>query len=283
MSTSALLSAAQSRVEEALHGHLNRLESNNIAPLLIEAMRYSVLNGGKRIRAALVYAAADSVPSKLPADAWDDIACAIEMIHAYSLVHDDLPAMDDDNYRRNLPSCHVKYGEAVAILTGDALQAHAFEILAHCQTLPVQLRTEVMCIITKAIGSDGMAGGQTMDILATERDSITPEHLRTIYQAKTGQLIRASILSGACEQKDTEQCRALDKFSDYIGLGFQIKDDLIDIHTDMHKPNLSYPKIIGEDATKAELEQLHLDALNAIKPYPNTKALRILADYIIKR
>lgn len=283
MNVPSLLGRAKSRVENALKSRLGRLDSDSPRQVLVDAMCYGTLGGGKRIRAALVYAAAESAPNKLPASAWDDVACAIEMIHAYSLIHDDLPAMDNDQYRRGQPSCHAKYGEALAILAGDALQAYAFEILSQSESIPAHVRTTVMHTIAKAVGAGGMVGGQVMDILAAERYPVSAQYIRETHRAKTAQLIKASIMSGACEQTDATQVDALEEFSECIGLGFQIKDDLLDAKSAGQKMEPCYPGVVGIDNARRELAQLHRDALLALEPYPQTKSLRVLADYMVER
>ncbi|MGB5276228.1 MAG: (2E,6E)-farnesyl diphosphate synthase [Gammaproteobacteria bacterium] len=263
---------------------------------LIEAMRYSVIGGGgKRIRPAMVYAAGEA--TGVDQDILDTPACAVEMIHAYSLIHDDLPAMDDDDLRRGQATCHVAFDEATAILAGDALQTHAFAILA-ASNLGVddRRRLQMITLLASATGSEGMAGGQAIDIAAVGH-SLTLEELEAMHRLKTGALIKASILLGAmCGPEVSEdELTLLGRYADCIGLSFQIQDDILDVVGDtetlgkpigsdekMHKP--TYPSILGLDASrKLALEQhdralAHLQTLDA-----RANKLRQLSAYIIER
>ncbi len=263
---------------------------------LTEAMHYSVIGGGgKRIRPAMVYAAGEAMD--VDQRILDTPACAVEMIHTYSLIHDDLPAMDDDDLRRGQPTCHKAFDEATAILAGDALQAHAFEILA-ASNLQVndRRRLEMITLLATASGSDGMAGGQAID-LAAVGNTLTLEQLEAMHRLKTGALIRASILLGAmCSPTVTEdELAMLGHYADCIGLSFQIQDDILDVIGDtetlgkprgsdekMQKP--TYPSILGLDASrKLALEQheLALSHLETLGARANT--LRQLSAYIVER
>jgi len=245
---------------------------------LHRAMRYAVLGGGKRLRPLLVYASGSAFGAA--PQALDAAAAAVEMIHAYSLIHDDLPAMDDDALRRGRPTCHVVFGEAMAILAGDALQALAFERLAHDDALPVEpaRRLEMLCTLARACGSQGMAGGQAFD-LAAVGGSLGAAELERMHVHKTGALIRASVRLGAiaagCD--DRALLDTLDRYGHAIGLAFQIRDDLLDIEaaTDQlgktagkdaaaRKP--TYPSVIGIDASRSELTRLTDVALEALTP-----------------
>jgi len=284
----------QRRVDNALELCLpdTRTQKHN----LVEAMRYSVIGGGgKRIRPAMVYAAGEALG--VDQDILDIPACAVEMIHTYSLIHDDLPAMDDDDLRRGQPTCHKAFDEATAILAGDALQAQAFEILA-ASNLPVNDRRllEMIALLATASGSDGMAGGQAID-LAAVGSKLTLQELEAMHRLKTGALIRASILLGAiCSAVVTEdELTMLARYADCIGLSFQIQDDILDVVGDteilgkprgsdekMQKP--TYPSILGLDASKKlALEQheqalLHLETLDE-----RADTLRQLSAYIVER
>ena len=284
----------QQRVDNALELCLpdTRTQKHN----LVEAMRYSVIGGGgKRIRPAMVYAAGEALG--VDQDILDIPACAVEMIHTYSLIHDDLPAMDDDDLRRGQPTCHKAFDEATAILAGDALQAQAFEILT-ASNLPVndRYRLEMIALLAIASGSDGMAGGQAID-LAAVGSKLSLQELEAMHRLKTGALIRASILLGAmCSAVVTEdELTMLARYADCIGLSFQIQDDILDVVGDteilgkprgsdekMQKP--TYPSILGLDASKKlALEQheqalLHLETLNE-----RADTLRQLSAYIVER
>jgi len=236
------------------------------------AQRYSVLGPGKRIRPALVYATAETLG--LPLDRVDAAACAVELIHCYSLVHDDLPAMDDDDLRRGRPTCHRQFDEATAILAGDSLQVLAFHLLASHPGLPTDAAMRVRIIDTLAIasGTAGMAGGQALD-LAAEGGSLTLADLEQLHALKTGALIRASVLMAAhCRPGlGPHQLSALAVFGDLVGLAFQVQDDILDVEGDVQvigKPPGSdkargmptYPAIAGLEVARARVSQLHDEA-----------------------
>jgi geranylgeranyl pyrophosphate synthase len=236
------------------------------------AQRYSVLGAGKRIRPVLVYATAETLG--LPLDEVDAAACAVELIHAYSLVHDDLPAMDDDDLRRGRPTCHKAFDEATAILAGDSLQVLAFKLLASHERLPAdgRVRVRLIDVLADASGTAGMAGGQALD-LAAEGGSLTVADLERLHALKTGALIRASVLMAAlCRPGlDADQLSALRIFGDRVGLAFQVQDDILDVEGDVQvigKPPGSdeargmptYPAIAGLEAARARVRQLHEEA-----------------------
>lgn len=263
---------------------------------LHQAMRYAVLGGGKRLRPLLVYAA--GAIAGCDGASLDVPACAVELIHAYSLVHDDLPAMDDDALRRGRPTCHVAFGEAMAILAGDALQALAFDILAGDDTPGVDAATRVdmLRVLGAACGSTGMAGGQAMDLAAIGRtlDLAALEHM---HACKTGALIRASVrlgaLAGGCRDADTLD--ALDRYARATGLAFQVRDDILDVEGDStqigktagkdaaaDKP--TFPSILGMAASRARLAELVDTALAALADLGDEAAsLRQLARYTAER
>ncbi|MGD2159938.1 MAG: (2E,6E)-farnesyl diphosphate synthase [Gammaproteobacteria bacterium] len=263
---------------------------------LIEAMRYSVIGGGgKRVRPAMVYVAGEAMGAD--PDMLDIPACAVEMIHAYSLIHDDLPAMDDDDLRRGQPTCHKAFDEATAILAGDALQAHAFGILA-ADTLQIEdrRRLDMITLLAAASGFDGMAGGQAID-LAAVGDTLSLQELEAMHRLKTGALIRASILLGAmCSPAATdEELAVLGRYADCIGLSFQIQDDILDVIGDteilgkpkgsdekMQKP--TYPSILGLDASRQLALEQHEQALSQLETLGDrAEALRQLSAYIVER
>jgi geranylgeranyl pyrophosphate synthase len=263
---------------------------------LFEASAYSLTRGGKRVRPALVYAAAHAIDShSLSSEAVDYLACAVEMIHAYSLVHDDLPAMDDDELRRGQPTCHIAFGEGTAILVGDALQARAFELLADAPGLSADARLELVRLLSAASGARGMVGGQAIDIAAVERQ-IDATQLETMHALKTGALIRASVAIGAVAAgASTEQLEALDDYADAVGLAFQICDDVLDATGDSdtlgkqagadaanHKPN--YVSLLGLEEARSRTESLLEDALLALEGFGDSAwLLRELASYIVYR
>ena len=220
--------AVRAAIEEALAGFLP--SRSPIAQRLVDAMRYAALGGGKRLRPMLTCASCMAFGGQLE-DALPP-ACAVELIHAYSLVHDDLPAMDDDALRRGKPSCHAAYGEAVAILTGDALQTLAFEVLAGAQAGSAANRAAAVSLLAQAVGWHGMVGGQAFD-MASEGQRLSLAELKALHAAKTGALISAAVQIGALFADASEAQRAVAKtFGDRIGLGFQIIDDVLDVVSD---------------------------------------------------
>ena len=263
---------------------------------LHRAMRYAVLGGGKRLRPMLVYAAGavfGAAPEKL-----DAVAAAVEIIHAYSLVHDDLPAMDDDSLRRGLPTCHVMFGEAMAILAGDALLALAFEVLANDPLLDVDAATRLDMLRTlgAACGSHGMAGGQAFDLAAVGM-AIDAVDLERMHVYKTGALIRASVRLGARAAgcSDAATLAALETYGHSIGLAFQIRDDLLDIEAgtgqlgktagkDAAANKPTYPTILGVATSRDRLAALTRAALVAIEPLGAAATpLRELARFVAER
>ena len=247
MTFAEYLEARRADVESALDGFLAKAPA--VPPVLAEAMRYSLLGGGKRLRPLLVIASAEGVAQAIGAseaaarDAAMPAACAVEMIHTYSLIHDDLPSLDDDGLRRGRPTSHVVYGEGMAILAGDGLQSEAFRLLArepigYHPTL-MQRKLKVLSIIAEAAGAPGMVGGQAIDLsvvgaataqaVALRMSPLTPESLKDMHARKTGALIRASVAAGAVMGGATDSLfAALDQYGTEIGLAFQIVDDILD-------------------------------------------------------
>jgi farnesyl diphosphate synthase len=281
------------RAEQALD---HRLPPADQSPAdLHRAMRYAVLGGGKRLRPLLVYAAAQALGEDGPQ--LDAAACAVELIHAYSLVHDDLPAMDDDALRRGRPTCHVVFGEAMAILAGDALQALAFEILAEDTTRQTSPETGMAMLRTlgRACGAEGMAGGQALDLAAVGQP-LTLAQLEHMHACKTGALIRASVQLGALAAGgDADVLLALDDYASAVGLAFQVRDDILDVEgestvigktagKDAAAGKPTFPSIIGLDASRARLTELTDIALRAIAPLGERGALlEELARYAAER
>jgi farnesyl diphosphate synthase len=263
---------------------------------LHRAMRYAVLGGGKRLRPLLVYATGNAFGA--PLDRLDATAAAVEIIHAYSLVHDDLPAMDDDDLRRGRPTCHVAFGEAMAILAGDALQALAFEVLAHDAALDVDANTRVgmLRVLATACGSHGMAGGQAFDLAAVGQ-RLDAAELERMHAYKTGALIRASVRLGALAAgvRDAATLDALERYGHAVGLAFQIRDDLLDVEAgtetlgktagkDAAAAKPTYPAILGIDASLAELSRLTDEALEAIAPLgASARSLADIARFVAER
>ena len=260
------------------------------------AMRYGVLGPGKRIRPALVYATAETLA--VPLDRVDPPACAVEMIHAYSLVHDDLPAMDDDDLRRGRPTCHRAFDEATAILAGDSLQVLAFKVLASDgEAAPdASTRVRLMEILADASGTAGMAGGQALD-LGAEGRRLGVAEIERIHALKTAALIRASVLMAACcaPTLDAHGLETLGSFGSAVGLAFQIQDDLLDIEGDVAltgRPTGSdearamptYPAVAGSEAARARVRELHAEASRILERYGwHRGPLADLADWLLTR
>ena len=291
---SARLAAYQARVETALDRWLpaatDKPESLN------EAVRYSVFGGGKRVRPVLVYAGGEAFNAE-PA-ALDGCACAVEMIHTYSLIHDDLPAMDDDDLRRGRLTCHKAYNDATAILAGDALQALAFQVLAQDPgiTVPAGQRLRMIDTLAQAAGPGGMTGGQAIDLEAENRKLGLAE-LQNMHSRKTGALIRASVELGAlCSGTvDVQQFQNVSRYADCIGLAFQIHDDVLDIESDtetLGKPQGSdlernkstYPDLLGLDGAKRAAREMLDEALEHLSGFDEkADMLRQIALYIVNR
>lgn len=265
----------------------------NIEPLYT-AMRYSLLGGGKRLRAMLVYASYESIQRTSAPSSCDSLAQALECIHAYSLIHDDLPAMDDDDLRRGKPSSHIKFGESTAILAGDALQTLAFECLADSGLNAAQMAA-CLKVLASASGAAGMVGGQFYD-LQSEGRQLNQHQLQNLHQLKTGALIRASIQLGAiAANADTNTLQQLDTFATKVGLAFQVIDDILDIEGDaelLGKPigadigldKATYPALMGLEAAKAYAQTLREQALASLQTLDiDACRLQQLADYIIIR
>ena len=294
MSFAENLAIYQSRVEQALDYWLPKSE---IQPhTLHEAMRYAVLGQGKRIRPALVYSG--GVAFGVNPEVLDGPACAVEMIHAYSLIHDDLPAMDDDDLRRGKPTCHVAFNEATAILAGDALQALAFHVLAHDNNIKINNEHRIIMIdkLAVASGSRGMAGGQAIDLEAVGK-KLNIMELENMHIHKTGALIRASVELGAlsCPDIKIAELEQVSHFDKCIGLAFQVQDDILDIESDtetLGKPQGSdmarnkptYPELLGLKGAKDVARNLHIEALASLKNFDEkADMLRGIADYIVNR
>lgn len=285
------------RVELFLQSHMP--QTDELPEALHEAMRYAVLNGGKRVRAALVYASGQAAVqnvelSAMQLKALDHAAAAVELIHAYSLVHDDLPCMDNDDLRRGKPTVHKAYDEATAMLVGDALQPLAFELVAAMPIAPA-LIIQAITALAKAAGSRGMVGGQAIDCASVDQQ-LNLEQLRQMHKLKTGAMLEVSVLLGGIVVGASSSIRqALYDYAQAIGLAFQVMDDVLDVTADTatlgktagkdaadNKP--TYVSIIGLDESKQLLSELKSQAHQAILPLGNgAQHLALLADFIVDR
>ena len=281
-----------SRLEKLFKPYLQNVTSIDLR----NAMEYTYLSGGKRLRPLLVYATGSIFNA--PFECLDLPATAVELIHTYSLIHDDLPCMDDADLRRGKPSCHKVFGDAIAVLTGDALQTLALQILAtHPSPLKAERRLQMMTVLTEACGPFGMVDGQALDITVMNDDVIQSDLLEQIYHLKTGELITASIELGRLASKDNDDFnrKALFEFGTKIGLAFQIQDDILDVEAvtehlgkqvgiDELNNKLTYVKIHGIEKAKDKVESLFEDALQCINYLGNrAQLLRELSANILKR
>lgn len=294
MSITEFIQQCQQRTDRALEQVLP--QSKGEAARLHEAMRYSVFNGGKRIRPALVYATASAFNGA--PEHCEDAACAVELIHSYSLIHDDLPAMDDDKLRRGKPTCHIAFDEATAILAGDALQTLAFEVLVNSNNAHTTEHNKLKMIRTLAesSGASGMVAGQAID-LGSIGKQLNLDQLIQMHNCKTGALITASVTLGALCTNDAtpEQLEALKRYAIHIGLAFQIKDDILDVEGDTQtlgkqqgadeaRDKPTYTSILGLDQARIEARQQHQTALDALAIFGSeADYLRQLADFVIGR
>ena len=282
----SLLGSYQKRINQTLEGLLPSDDS-----ILSEAMRYSVLNGGKRLRPILVYLSSEL--GEANRDSIDTLAGSIELIHCYSLIHDDLPSMDDDDLRRGNPTTHKKYDEATAILAGDALQPLAFELISNLDTSDSNKITIVNCL-ANACGYLGMVGGQIKDIHSKEIKTV--HDLDIMHSQKTGRLIQASLeTSGILSGLDQKDLEALNKYGEKIGLAFQIQDDIIDIESpssisgkdqgsDINQNKITYPSIVGLEESRTRARELASEAKEMLHlSHKNADNLHKLADYIVQR
>lgn len=281
-----LLGSYQARVNQKLEVLLPHDDS-----ILTSAMRYSVLNGGKRLRPILAYLTAELNDTE--AEYMDTLASSLELIHCYSLIHDDLPAMDDDELRRGNPTTHKKFDEATAILAGDALQPLAFELISTIKTTD-RNKVQMINSLSKACGYLGMVGGQIKDINSNQIKDV--ESLDSMHSEKTGRLIQASIeTAGILSGLSASDIESLKEYGGKIGLAFQIQDDIIDIESpasvsgkdqgsDIGKDKTTYPSLVGLEASKVRTHELSKDAKKILQPInKNTDNLDKLADYIVSR
>ena len=290
----AYLEERKALIDRALEDFLPGAGSD--PPLILQAARYSLFAGGKRIRAILCLAAAEAVGER--AETVMPAACALEMIHTYSLIHDDLPAMDNDDYRRGKPTSHKVFGEAMAILAGDALLTEAFCLLALRQRAPGIPPERVLAVvqeIAEAAGFRGMVAGQALDILA-QNEKIGMEGLHEIHRLKTGALLRVSLRTGAIlAGAGKEALEALSDYGEKIGLAFQIADDILNVEgdpavlgkgtgSDAARGKTTFPALLGVDASRARAEELVIGAVASLAPFDDRAApLRKIARYILAR
>jgi farnesyl diphosphate synthase len=282
---------ALTQVEQALSEWIEPYSPANLG----EAMRYAVLDGGKRLRPLLVLASSEAVGGDPRAAL--RAACATELIHAYSLVHDDMPCMDNDVLRRGKPTVHVQFGQATALLAGDALQALSFELLTPDDgSVAASMQAKLCALLARAAGYSGMAGGQAID-LASVGKVLSESDLRTMHQAKTGALLRACVMMGsACGEVSASAQQALDTYGQCLGLAFQIVDDILDVTADSatlgktagkdalhNKP--TYVSVLGLTAAQQEADQLHAQAKQALldSDLPHTDALWALTNWVLAR
>ena len=297
MDLTTTLTHYRSRIDRVLQECLENLNFQSIP--LSKAMHHGVLLGGKRMRPFLVYATGEMFG--VDKQVLDVPAAAIEFIHAYSLIHDDLPAMDDDSLRRGQPTCHIAFGEDTAILAGDALLTQAFSILSEnpLPEVPDTTRIAMIAELARASGAAGMVLGQALDLQA-EGKTLNLEALETIHRHKTGALIRAAIRLGALTagEKSRPFLPLLDRYAEAIGLAFQVQDDILDVTGDSEVTGKqqgmdvalgksTYPGLLGLDAAKQKAHELYQEAIDALTPLTeqgfNTQQLQALANYIVER
>lgn len=287
------LTHLQQRINHFLAEKLKTTDS--VGSPLVEAMAYAVLLGGKRVRPFLIYATGRMLG--VPLEKLDHSTAAMEAIHAYSLVHDDLPAMDDDRLRRGKPTCHIAFDEATAILAGDALQSFAFELLATDPHLTDREKVVQVTELATASGAKGMCLGQSLDLIA-ENKAVSLEELELIHRNKTGALILSSVMMGLNLSEYSQNVaikQPLVNYAKAIGLAFQVQDDILDVigetdkigkivGSDEHLNKSTYPKLLGLDGAKQKAEMLYQTALHSLEQLPfDTTALKELANFIVKR
>ena len=294
MQLASLHQHIKQRLDASLQDLINDLP--DAAPRLKESMLYALTNGGKRMRPLLVHLVGNMLD--IPDNDQRAISMAIECIHAYSLVHDDLPAMDDDDLRRGNPTCHIAFDEATAILAGDALQTQAFSIVAEhpMSAFADQRRAQLVAVLARAAGYSGMCGGQAIDLAATGKQ-ITLAELQHLHQLKTGALLTACVemVCLVTEQLDSNHQQLLCRFANRIGLAFQVQDDILDVTAStetLGKPKGSdeargkntFPSLLGLDGARQELAKLHQEALQALDGLPyNTEYLVAFTDLMVSR
>ncbi len=279
--------------EKELKEYNNYSHENRPQVKLIDAMNYSLRAGGKRIRPALVYAFCEALGGQM--ETASAPACAIEMVHTFSLIHDDLPAMDNDDFRRGKPSCHKAFGEAMAILAGDALAVLPFEIIADSQALSPEQKVLIISVLANSVGRDGMIGGQVIDMENENRTDVDEEELRNLYRCKTGQLIAVSCVMGAiCADADNETIRAAAEYGLRLGFAFQIIDDILDVTStteELGKPvgsdeesnKNTFVSVFGIEKAQEMADKATSEALEWLDAVPNNDFLKELTGKLLKR
>ncbi|MGB0937006.1 MAG: (2E,6E)-farnesyl diphosphate synthase [Colwellia sp.] len=290
----ASLATSQSRINDFLLAKVNELPVNDVK--LLEAIKYGLLLGGKRMRPYLAYITGETLGASI--SDIDAVAAALECIHAYSLIHDDLPAMDDDDLRRGKPTCHIAFDEATAILAGDSLQTLAFDILTNHQ-FSVEIQPKQITLIKQLVsasGYQGMCGGQALDLAATNQ-KVDLNYLESLHSLKTGALLEASVLMAATCSPEVDQntLEKLKLYAKYIGLAYQVQDDIIDITStqeqlgktkgsDLAANKSTYPSLLGLQGAQDKAEELFQLSLQALTSLPyNTQSLEKFATFIVKR
>lgn len=279
--------------EKELKNFNNYSHENRPQVKLIDAMNYSLRAGGKRLRPALVYAFCEALGGEMETAAAP--ACAIEMIHTFSLIHDDLPAMDNDDFRRGKPSCHKAFGEALAILAGDALSVLPFEIIADTPHLTAEQKVLIISVLANSVGRDGMIGGQVIDMENEKCDNVDEENLRNLYRCKTGQLIAVSCVMGAiCADAENETIRAAAEYGLRLGFAFQVIDDILDVTStteELGKPvgsdaeshKNTYVSLFGIEKAQEAADKATSEALEWLDAIPNNEFLIELTETLLKR
>ncbi len=279
--------------EKELKNFNNYSHENRPQVKLIDAMNYSLRAGGKRLRPALVYAFCEALGGEMETAAAP--ACAIEMIHTFSLIHDDLPAMDNDDFRRGKPSCHKVFGEALAILAGDALSVLPFEIIADTPHLTAEQKVLIISVLANSVGRDGMIGGQVIDMENEKCDNVDEENLRNLYRCKTGQLIAVSCVMGAiCADAENETIRAAAEYGLRLGFAFQVIDDILDVTStteELGKPvgsdaesnKNTYVSLFGIEKAQEAADKATSEALEWLDAIPNNEFLIELTETLLKR
>lgn len=277
------------RIEKFLDNLLSIKTPNKLQ----EAMRYSVLVGGKRLRPSLTYITSELGPKQIKSETVDVVAASVELIHCYSLIHDDLPSMDDDSLRRGNPTCHVAFGEDIAILAGDALQTLSTDIIVRCPDLSDNEKVNILKEISSACGWSGMVEGQLIDI--SNDMSLREEDLDNMHKKKTGELIKASLVVGCILSGiNKDQIKIIKDYGEKIGLAFQIIDDLIDLEdsnttgkegfSDMKNGRITYPSLLGSELSLKKAQKLTEEAKGLLETLDlNTDKLSSVANYLVKR
>lgn len=279
--------------EKELKNFNNYSHENRPQVKLIDAMNYSLRAGGKRLRPALVYAFCEALGGEMETAAAP--ACAIEMIHTFSLIHDDLPAMDNDDFRRGKPSCHKVFGDALAILAGDALSVLPFEIIADTPHLTAEQKVLIISVLANSVGRDGMIGGQVIDMENEKAEYVDEENLRNLYRCKTGQLIAVSCVMGAiCADAENETIRAAAEYGLRLGFAFQVIDDILDVTStteELGKPvgsdaesnKNTYVSLFGIEKAREAADKATSEALEWLDAIPNNEFLIELTETLLKR